>query len=119
MTAFASLAARIAGASAGAAAFPARAKRVLFLFMNGGVSQVDTFDPKPMLDKYHGQPKPGEPIKTERKTGVLMKSPFSFQKYGESRIEVSELFPHVASCVDDICVIRSMVTDIPNHEPSS
>jgi len=62
---------------------PARAKRVLFLFMNGGLSQVDSFDPKPMLDKYHGQPLPGGEIKTERKTGALMRSTFAFKKYGE------------------------------------
>src|SRR5215472_8789664 len=89
---------------------PARAKHVIFLFMNGGLSQVDSFDPKPMLDKYHGQPLPGGEIKTERKTGALMRSPFSFKKYGESGIEVSELFPHVGECVDDICVIRSVHT---------
>jgi hypothetical protein len=97
---------------------PARAKRVIFLFMNGGLSQVDSFDPKPMLDKYHGQPLPGGAVATERKTGALMRSPFTFKKYGTSGIEVSELFPHVGECVDDICFIRSMYTDIPNHEPS-
>jgi hypothetical protein len=128
MMAFAGLASRVAEASAlsnlgtrGALEklhFPPRVKRVIFLFMNGGVSQVDTFDPKPMLDKFHGQPLPGEPIKTERKTGVLMRSPFTFQRYGQSGIEVSEIFPEVGSVIDDICVIRSMVTDIPNHEPS-
>jgi Protein of unknown function (DUF1501) len=122
MMAFAGLAARVAEASNGGILtklhFPPKAKRVIFLFMNGGVSQVDTFDPKPMLEKYDGQPKPGEAIKTERKTGVLMKSPFSFQKYGASGIELSEIFPHLGTVVDDLCVIRSMVTDIPNHEPS-
>jgi hypothetical protein len=97
---------------------PARAKHVIFLFMNGGLSQVDSFDPKPMLDKYHGQPLPGGSIATERKTGALMKSPFTFSRYGTSGLEVSEIFPHVGSCADDICVIRSMQTDIPNHEPS-
>ena len=97
---------------------PARAKRVIFLFMNGGLSQVDSFDPKPMLDKYHGQPLPGGAVATERKTGALMRSPFAFKKYGQSGIEVSELFPHVGECADDICFIRSMYTDIPNHEPS-
>ena len=76
---------------------PARAKRVIFLFMNGGLSQVDSFDPKPMLDKYHGQPLPGGTIATERKTGALMKSPFTFKKYGQSGIEVSELFPNVGA----------------------
>ncbi len=97
---------------------PARAKHVIFLFMNGGLSQVDSFDPKPMLAKYHGQPLPGGTVATERKTGALMQSPFSFARYGKSGLEVSELFPHVGACADDICVIRSMHTDIPNHEPS-
>ena len=86
--------------------------------MNGGLSQVDSFDPKPMLDKYHGQPLPGGTVATERKTGSLMRSPFTFKKYGQSGLEVSELFPHVGGCADDICMIRSMHTDIPNHEPS-
>src|SRR5918994_5219320 len=97
---------------------PARAKHVIFLFMNGGLSQVDSFDPKPMLAKYHGQPLPGGTVATERKTGTLMKSPFEFTRYGKSGLEVSELFPNVGACADDICVIRSMTTDIPNHEPS-
>jgi hypothetical protein len=98
--------------------FAPKAKRVIFLFMNGGVSQVDTFDPKPMLEKYHGQPLPGGQIETERKTGTLMKSPFTFRKYGDSGLEFSELWPHLGECADDICMIRSMTTDIPNHEPS-
>jgi hypothetical protein len=98
--------------------FPARAKRVIYLFLNGGPSQVDTFDPKPMLDKYHGKPVPSGNLRTERKTGNLMRSPFQFKKYGQSGIEVSELFPKVGECIDDICVIRSMYTDRPNHEPS-
>ena len=97
---------------------PARAKRVIFLFMNGGLSQVDSFDPKPMLDKYHGQPLPGGSVATERKTGTLLRSPFTFKKYGQSGAEVSEIFPHVGSCADDICFVRSVYTDIPNHEPS-
>ena len=85
--------------------FAPRAKNVIFLFMNGGVSQVDTFDPKPELEKYHGQPLPTGEIKTERRTGALMKSPFSFKRYGESGTAVSELFPHVGECADDICGI--------------
>jgi hypothetical protein len=97
---------------------PAKAKHVIFLFMNGGLSQVDSFDPKPMLDKYHGQPLPGGEIATERKTGALMKSPFTFKKYGQCGMDVSELFPHVGGCADDICFVRSVYTDIPNHEPS-
>jgi hypothetical protein len=97
---------------------PARASRVIFLFMNGGLSQVDSFDPKPMLDKFHGKPLPGGEVATERKTGALLKSPFTFKKYGQSGIEVSEIWPHLGECVDDMCFIRSMHTDIPNHEPS-
>ena len=97
---------------------PAKAKHVIFLFMNGGLSQVDSFDPKPALDKYHGQPLPGGSIATERKTGALMRSPFTFKKYGKAGMDVSELFPHVGGCADDICFVRSVYTDIPNHEPS-
>ncbi|MBK9166745.1 MAG: DUF1501 domain-containing protein [Bryobacterales bacterium] len=98
--------------------FPAKAKRVIFLFLNGGPSQVDTFDPKPMLDQYHGKPMPTPNLKTERRTGNLLKSPFTFQRYGQSGIEVSELFAKTAQHIDDLCVIRSMHTDRPNHEPS-
>ena len=97
---------------------PQRVKRVIFLFMNGGLSTIDSFDPKPVLDKYDGQPLPGEQVKTERGTGALMKSPFKFKKYGKSGIEVSELWPNVGELADDICFIRSVYTEIPNHEPS-
>jgi hypothetical protein len=97
---------------------PPKATAVIFLVMNGGLSQVDSFDPKPLLDKYHGQPLPGGEVPTERKTGALMRSPFAFRKYGQCGREVSELFPHVGSCADDICFVHSMHTDIPNHEPS-
>src|SRR5579859_2870188 len=76
--------------------FPAKAKHVIFLFLNGGPSQVDTFDPKPMLDKYNGKQAPAGNVKTERKTGNLLKSPFSFKKYGQSGIEISELFAQTA-----------------------
>src|SRR5262245_27714618 len=98
--------------------FPGKAKRVIHLFMNGGPSHVDTFDPKPMLARYAGQPLPRANLRTERRTGAAFPSPFKFKKHGRSGIEVSELFPHVASCIDDICVIRSMHADVPNHEPS-
>ncbi len=98
--------------------FPAKAKRVIHIFANGGPSHVDTFDPKPAIDKYAGQPMPGETPRTERKTGALYPSPFKFKKYGQSGIEVSDLFPHTAQHVDDMCVIRSMHADVPNHEPS-
>jgi hypothetical protein len=97
--------------------FAAKAKRVIHLFMNGGPSQVDTFDPKPSLEKHHGQQPPKSGLKTERRTGPLYKSPFKFSKYGQSGIEVSEIFPEIGSCIDDICVIRSMHSNIPNHEP--
>lgn len=98
--------------------FPAKAKRVIFLFANGGPSHVDSFDPKPMLTKHHGQPLPYSNLPTERRTGTCYKSPFEFRKYGQSGIEVSDLFPNVGGCIDDICVIRSMHADVPNHEPS-
>ena len=98
--------------------FPAKAKRVIYLFLNGGPSQVDTFDPKPKLDEYNGKPMPTGNLRTERKTGNLLKSPFTFKKYGQSGIEVSEIFPKLGECADDLCVIRSMYTDRPNHEPS-
>jgi hypothetical protein len=96
--------------------FPARAKRVIFLFMSGGPSHVDLFDPKPRLDADNGKPLPFEKPKLERtKTGNLLRSPFKFGKHGQSGIDVSELFPHLATCVDDLCVIRSMVADNINH----
>lgn len=98
--------------------YPQRIKRVIFLFMNGGCSSIDSFDPKPALDKYDGQPLPGGTIKTERRTGELMKSPFKFKKYGQCGMDVSELWPHLGEVADDICWVRSVYTDIPNHEPS-
>lgn len=88
--------------------FPPKAKHVIFLFMNGGPSHVDTFDPKPELKKQEGKPGPG---------GKYLPSPFKFSRHGQSGIEISELFPHVAKCADDLCVIRSMYTSTPNHEP--
>src|SRR5436190_22262967 len=98
--------------------FTPKARRVIFLFLNGGPSQVDTFDPKPMLAKYSHQPMPAGNLKTERKTGNLLPSPFTFRKHGQSGIEVSEIFPEFGARIDDCCVIRSMYTDRPNHEPS-
>src|SRR6266446_5337087 len=95
---------------------PAKAKRVLFLFMSGGPSHVDTFDPKPRLAQDNGKPLPFEKPKLERtKTGNLLQSPWKFQKHGQSGVEISELFPHLAGCVDELCVIRSMVADNINH----
>ncbi|MCI0427918.1 MAG: DUF1501 domain-containing protein [Nitrospiraceae bacterium] len=99
--------------------FSPKAKRVIHLFLNGGPSHVDTFDHKPALDKYHGQELPKSMhLVTERRTGTVMRSPFRFMRYGQSGIEVSEIFSHVGDCIDDISVIRSMQTDVPNHLPS-
>ncbi len=105
------------GSSARAPHFPGKAKRVIHFFLNGGPSHVDTFDPKPQLKKYEGQTPPVS-LMTERKTGAAFPSPFTFQKYGESGIEVSELFAKTAEHIDDIAVIRSMYAQVPNHEPS-
>ena len=89
--------------------FPAKAKRVIFLFMHGGVSQVDSFDPKPKLAELNGQPLPIAKPKFEfAPTGNLLASPWKFSKYGQSGIEVSELFPEIGSVIDDVCVVRSM-----------
>jgi hypothetical protein len=87
-------------------------------FLNGGPSQVDTFDPKPALAKYAGQPLPGQYLRTERKTGAALPSPFKFSRYGQSGLEISELFARTAAHADDIAVIRSMHAQVPNHEPS-
>src|SRR5438094_46759 len=99
--------------------FAPKARQVVHLFMNGGPSHVDTFDPKPQLDKYHGRPLSRPNLRTERKTAGAMRSPFRFQRYGKSGIPVSELFHQTASAhIDDMCIIRSMVAEVPNHEPS-
>jgi hypothetical protein len=99
--------------------FAGKAKQVVHLFMNGGPSHVDTFDRKPLLEKYHGKPLPNPNLRTERKTAGAMRSPFAFKRYGKSGIEVSELFHLTASShIDDMCVLRSMHAEVPNHEPS-
>lgn len=97
--------------------FPAKANRAVFLFMNGAPSQVDTFDPKPMLDKYHDTPYQGKtPVGSNgRPIGKLMKSPFSFKNYGESGLPISDIFPHISKYADDLCVIRSLHTDTAAH----
>ena len=96
--------------------FPARAKRVVFMFMKGGPSQVDTFDPKPMLDRDHGKPLPFPlPEVTFAKQGNLLKSPWKFHQHGESGLPVSELFPEVAKHVDDLCILRSVHGTNPAH----
>jgi len=101
-----------------AAHFPAKAKHVIHIFCNGGPSQVDTFDPKPALEKYAGKPLPSGNLRTERRTGTVFPSPFKFKPYGKSGLPVSELFEKTAAHIDDICVIRSMHANVPNHEPS-
>src|SRR4051812_48282831 len=94
----------------------ARAKRVIFLYMPGGPSHVDLLDPKPRLLRDNGKPLPFEKPRLERtKTGNLLASPWRFRKHGRSGVEVSELLPQIASCIDDICVIRSMHADNINH----
>ena len=99
--------------------FPARAKSIIFLYMDGGPSQVDTFDPKPMLDKYHGRP-PHEVIGKVEPTqfaniGAILKSPWAFRNYGECGLPVSDLFPHIGSCADELAVVRSMVAPFSEH----
>jgi len=98
--------------------FEGKAKHVIHVFLNGGASHVDTFDPKPALEKYAGQMLPMENLRTERKTGAAYPSPFKFAKYGECGMDVSEIFKHLGECVDDMVFVRSMHADVPNHEPS-
>ena len=97
---------------------PAKAKQVIFLFMAGGPSQIDTFDPKPSLLKYQGQRPDSVNLRTERQTGGLLPSPFEFQKRGKSGVDVSELLPQLSTVIDDVCVIRSMYTFNPTHVPA-
>ena len=96
----------------------AKAKQVIFLFMAGGPSQIDMFDPKPDLLKHQGERPDAVNLRTERQTGGLLPSPFQFKKYGRNGVEVSELLPQLASVIDDVCVIRSMYTFNPTHVPA-
>ena len=98
--------------------FAPKAKRIIHLFMNGGPFQCDLFDPKPDLNKFAGQKPEGADLRTERPTGALMAVPFQFSKHGQSGLEISELLPRTAQYADDLCVIRSMATDNPNHGPA-
>jgi Protein of unknown function (DUF1501) len=101
--------------------FAPKAKSVIQLFMNGGPSQMDLFDPKPVLDKHHGEPyfdKLAADLTGPEQAGGLMRSPFKFAQHGKGGIWVSDLMPHLTEIVDDICVIRSMHTMHPNHEPA-
>src|SRR5258706_10257235 len=97
--------------------FSPTAKRVIFMFMHGGPSHVDTFDPKPLLDRDHGKPLPFKRPLTfaEGAIGSLLKSPWQFHRHGQSGLPVSELFPNVARHADDLCVLRSMVGDSVAH----
>lgn len=97
---------------------PAKARRIIHIYLNGGPSQVDLFDPKPALKKYEGQKLPAGNLTTERATGAALPSPFAFKKYGESGIEISELFEKTAAHIDQMCFIRSMHANTPNHEQS-
>src|SRR5262245_57070261 len=99
--------------------FPARARAVIQLFMHGGPSQVDLLDPKPVLEKYDGKNFPGFiDVQQPEQAGGVLKSPFKFARHGQSGIAVSDILPHLARCVDDICVVRSMYTEHINHEPA-
>ena len=96
--------------------FPARAKRIIFLLMSGGPSQVDTFDPKPLLTRDDGKPLPfAKPRVQFNTTSNLLKSPWRFHQYGESGLPVSDLFPHLAQRVDDLCMIHSIHGTNPAH----
>ena len=94
----------------------AQAKRVIFLFMNGAPSHVDTFDPKPMLAEHEGE-SPSEDIAGKNRAAGYMPSPFKFTAHGDSGVIMSDLLPKLSKHADDLCVIRSMHTDVPNHEP--
>jgi len=97
---------------------PGKAKRVISLFLAGGPSQVDMFDPKPLLVKFQGQRPGSVDLRTERQTGGLMPTPFQFGKRGKSGVDVSEILPKLGGVIDDICVIRSMYSFNPTHTPS-
>jgi hypothetical protein len=107
----------LADARPGRIHFAPRAKRVIFLFMNGGPSHVDTFDPKPALKEHQGEQPSGELFKKSKGDG-FMPSPLNFARCGQSGIEISESLPHIGRVIDDCCVIRSMNTAVPNHEPA-
>jgi hypothetical protein len=96
---------------------PARARAVIHIFANGGPSHLDTFDRKVALEQYAGREIPNK-LATERRTGAALPSPFAFTRHGESGLEMSDLFPHVARHADRLLVVRSMHADVPNHEPS-
>jgi hypothetical protein len=98
--------------------FQPKVKRIIHLFMNGGPFQCDLFDPKPALNKFAGQKPEGADLRTERPTGALMAVPFEYCHHGQSGLQISELLPFTSQLADDLCVIRSMYTDNPNHGPA-
>ena len=98
--------------------FAPKAKHVIFVFLTGGLSAIDSFDHKPELEKWDGKPLPYATPRTEFATGNLMKCPFSWSKYGKNGTEVSEIFPKMGGIIDEFCQVRSMISDIPNHGPS-
>jgi hypothetical protein len=96
--------------------FAAKARSVIFLFMDGGPSQLDTFDPKPRLDREHGQPIKVKTHPTQfNNVGTVLRCPWKFRRYGDSGIPVSDLFPHLGRCADDLAVVRSMVSNFSEH----
>jgi hypothetical protein len=98
--------------------FPPRAKRVIQLFMNGGPFGPDMFDPKPAINRFTGQRPDAVNLRTENQTGGLMPVPFRYHRHGQSGLEISELLPQLAQHADDLCVLRSLHTDNPNHGPA-
>ncbi|QDT44008.1 hypothetical protein Pan241w_41120 [Gimesia alba] len=103
--------------------FKPRAKNVIFIFMSGGPSQMDLFDPKPKLKKLHGQPVPESFLKgindaLIKSTAQVMASPRTFKKYGEAGLDFSDNLPHLGTCADDLCMIRTVHTDVSNHHPA-
>jgi hypothetical protein len=96
--------------------FPPAVRNVIFLYMDGGPSQMDTFDPKPLLTREHGQPFKMKMEPTQfNNNGNTLGSPWKFRQHGQSGLPISELFPHVAECADDLCVVRSMVSNFSEH----
>ncbi|MEM9339008.1 MAG: DUF1501 domain-containing protein [Bacteroidota bacterium] len=114
------------GGILGTGHFPAKAKRIIYLFQSGGPSQIETFDYKPLLDKWHGQEIPDSVRGSQRNSGMvasqstfpLVRSIYDFKQYGQSGAWVSELFPYTSQLVDDLCIVKSVYTEAINHEPA-
>ncbi len=109
----------VASAAPGKPHFKARAKRVIFLFMAGGPSHLDMFDPKPALDKHAGKRPGATDLRTERVTGGVLPSPFAFKPGGKSGLPVSDLLPNLRDCADELCVLRGVHASNPNHSPAA